>query len=140
MGVNAARVMGMNYGRVIVTIVHGIVVTVMHMIENAGITNYTLNSVRGHASTLALGVQANSAVGPEMRSVKVVVNVSVRATNATRVVHFHAHRRPLLLAGLARRWLRVFAAARAFSVHLEFRRPLCHLKNTPKQLWVSKGN
>lgn len=74
MGVNAARVMGVSsYGMVVtiniiiivvVRVVAKVVVVVdrMHMIENTGIANYTLDSVRGHASTLALGVQAYGSI------------------------------------------------------------------------------
>lgn len=113
MGVNAARVMGVSsYGMVItiniiiivVRVVAKVVVVVdrMHMIENTGIANYTLNAVRGHASTLALGVQAHGSIRSKVGPVKVVVNVAVGAPDATRVVHFHAHRRSLLFAGLSR--------------------------------------
>lgn len=89
---------------IIVRVVAKVVVVVdrMHMIENTGIANYTLNAVRGHASTLALGVQAHGSIRSKVGPVKVVVNVAVGAPDATRVVHFHAHRRSLLLAGLSR--------------------------------------
>lgn len=74
---------------------------------------------------MALRVQAHSPVGPEVGPVKVVVvDVAVRAPDAARVVHFHAHGRPLLLAGLPRRRLGAFAAPRALRVHLELGRLL----------------
>lgn len=90
---------------IVVRVVAKVVVVVvdrMHMIENTGIANYTLNAVRGHASTLALGVQAHGSIRSKVGPVKVVVNVAVGAPDATRVVHFHAHRGSLLFAGLSR--------------------------------------
>lgn len=106
-----------------------VIMTWMRMIENTGIANYTLNSLGRHTSTLALGVQANRTIRPKSLT---AMNVPVGATNATRIVHFHAHRRPFLLAGLSRRRLRGLASTRTFRVYFKLGCLFSHLREERK--------